>query len=50
MRKTVLGLLSRLLAHAASGQSGTEPIKVADLLKIKQIDGITLSRDGSFLP
>jgi len=46
MKKITLCLFSCLLAHAASAQSGTEPIKVTDLLKIKQIGSITLTRDG----
>ena len=46
MKKIILGLASFLLAHAASAQSGTEPVKVTDLLKIQQIGGITLTRDG----
>ena len=44
--KKLFCLVSCLLAHAASAQSGTEPIKVTDLLKIKQVGGITLTRDG----
>lgn len=46
MKKITLGLASFLLTHAASAQFGTEPIKVTDLLKIKQIGSITLTRDG----
>ncbi|MET4074167.1 S9 family peptidase [Hymenobacter sp. UYCo722] len=46
MKKITLCLFGCLLAHAASAQSGTEPIKVTDLLKIKQIGSITLTRDG----
>ena len=46
MKKIALCLFSLLLAPAASAQSGTEPIKVTDLLKIKQVGSITLTRDG----
>ena len=46
MKKITRCLFGCLLAHAASAQSGTEPIKVTDLLKIKQIGSITLTRDG----
>jgi len=46
MKKMTLGLVGYLVAHAASAQPGVEPIKVTDLLKIKQIGGITLTRDG----
>ena len=46
MKKITQCLFGCLLAHAASAQSGTETIKVTDLLKIKQIGSITLTRDG----
>ncbi|SFQ28432.1 S9 family peptidase [Hymenobacter arizonensis] len=46
MKIIALGLLCCLAANSASAQQGTEPIKVTDLLKIKQVGGITLSRDG----
>ena len=46
MKKITRCLFGCLLAHAASAQSGTEPIKVTDLLKIKQIGSITLTCDG----
>ena len=46
MKKTTLGLLCFLTAQAASAQQGPEAVKVTDLLKIKQIGGITLTRDG----
>lgn len=46
MKKTILGLLCLLVAPAASAQHSPEPIKVTDLLKIKQVGGITLTRDG----
>ena len=46
MKKITPCLFSLLLAHAASAQSGTESIKVTDLLKIKQVGSITLTRDG----
>ena len=46
MKRSTLGLLCCLAANAASAQQGTEPIKVTDLLKIKQVGNITLTRDG----
>lgn len=35
-----------LLAAPVFGQDGTEPIKATDLLKIKQLDDVTVSPDG----
>ena len=46
MKKTTLGLLCCLVARAAGAQHGPEPVKVTDLLKIKQVGAITLTRDG----
>ena len=46
MKRITLGLLCCLAANAASAQQGTESIKVTDLLKIKQVGNITLTRDG----
>jgi Tol biopolymer transport system component len=47
MKTIALLLLSCCLAASpAHAQQGTEPVKVTDLLKIKQVGGITLSRDG----
>ncbi|WP_426058301.1 S9 family peptidase [Hymenobacter sp. B1770] len=46
MKTIVLGLLCCLAANSASAQQGAEPIKITDLLKIKQVGGITLTRDG----
>ncbi|HEX8326386.1 MAG TPA: S9 family peptidase [Hymenobacter sp.] len=46
--KTIALILTSccLAASVASAQQGTEPVKVTDLLKIKQVGGITLTRDG----
>ena len=46
MKKITLCLLGCLVAHAAVAQRGPEPMKVTDLLKIKQVGNITLTRDG----
>ena len=46
MKKITLGLLGYFVAHVAVAQRGPEPIKVTDLLKIKQVGSITLTRDG----
>ena len=46
MKKTTLCLLGCLAAQAAVAQRGPEPVKVTDLLKIKQVGSITLTRDG----
>ncbi len=46
MKKTTLGLLCCLVARVAGAQHGPEPMKVTDLLKIKQMGSITLTRDG----
>ena len=46
MKKLLFGLLSCLLVGPASAQQGPELVKVTDLLKIKQIGGVTLTRDG----
>ena len=46
MKRSTLGLLCCLAANAASAQQGTEPIKVTDLLKIRQVGNIILTRDG----
>ncbi|WP_315818812.1 TolB family protein [Paraflavitalea speifideaquila] len=41
---SILFLLSTLTTQA---QQGNEPVKVTDMLKIKSLGGVTLSRDGS---
>ncbi|OGX89620.1 peptidase S9 [Hymenobacter lapidarius] len=46
MKKLLLGLLCCVAASPAYAQQGAEPVKVTDLLKIKQIGNITLTRDG----
>ncbi len=46
MKKITLGLLCCLAAQAAIAQHVPEPVKVTDLLKIKQVGSITLTRDG----
>jgi dipeptidyl aminopeptidase/acylaminoacyl peptidase len=41
---SILFLLSTLITQA---QQSNEPVKVSDMLKIKSLGGVTLSRDGS---
>lgn len=45
--KKILLLLVLFGARMVSAQNGTELIKVTDMLKIKQINSVTLSPDGS---
>ncbi|HEY4148754.1 MAG TPA: S9 family peptidase [Chitinophagaceae bacterium] len=47
MRKQVYLLFFFLPALALHAQTGKEPVKVTDMLKIKAISGVTLSTDGS---
>jgi len=44
---TVIGLW--LMALAAYGQEGSEPIRVTDLLRIRQLEDLTVSPDGRFV-
>lgn len=41
---SILFMLTALTTHARQGK---EPVKVTDMLKIKSLGGVTLSRDGS---
>jgi dipeptidyl aminopeptidase/acylaminoacyl peptidase len=45
MRKYLTAPLA-LLSTFAYGQSGNEPVKVTDMLKIQTLNGVTLSHDG----
>src|SRR5438552_1394751 len=47
MSKLLFTILMFLLASPAFSQNAKEPVKVTDMLKIKSINGINLSRDGS---
>ena len=47
MRKHCFWLLLLFIASDASSQTGKDPVKVTDMLKIKSISGVTLSNDGS---
>ncbi|MEO5684151.1 MAG: S9 family peptidase [Chitinophagaceae bacterium] len=47
MRKPVTTLFVLFLTACAWAQTGKEPVKVTDMLKIKSIGGVTLSSDGS---
>src|SRR5882724_4053678 len=47
MRKYVYLLLLAFPTLSGIAQTGKEPVKVTDMLKIKSISGITLSSDGS---
>jgi len=46
MKRITLSVLSGLLAYGASAQTGPDLVKVTDLLKIKQIGSVVMSRDG----
>jgi len=45
MRKYLTATLA-FLSLFTYGQSGSEPVKVTDMLKIQSLSGVTLSRDG----
>jgi dipeptidyl aminopeptidase/acylaminoacyl peptidase len=47
MQKTVSLLFSLLIVCFSIAQNGKEPVKVTDMLKIKSMAGITLSKDGT---
>ena len=47
MRKHCSWLFLLFIAFNALAQSGKEPVKVTDMLKIKSISGVTLTNDGS---
>ena len=47
MRKLSLLLLTIVLVQIAIAQNGTEPVMVTDMLKIKTVGNITLTKDGS---
>jgi dipeptidyl aminopeptidase/acylaminoacyl peptidase len=47
MSKTLLLILSCILSLASTAQQGTERMKVTDLLKIKTVSNISLTKDGS---
>ena len=47
MRKHYALCLLLFIVFNATAQTGKEPVKVTDMLKIKSINGITLSNDGS---
>src|SRR5450432_237269 len=47
MRKPATTLLLLFISVYCFAQNGKEPVKVTDMLKIKSINGVTLSNDGS---
>ena len=47
MRKLSLLLLTVVLVQVNVAQNGTEPVTVTDMLKIKTVGNITLTKDGS---
>ena len=47
MRKLILLLFVLPFALVAIAQNGKEPVKVTDMLKIKSVNGVNLSKDGS---
>jgi dipeptidyl aminopeptidase/acylaminoacyl peptidase len=47
MRKIILLLFVLPFALVAITQNGKEPVKVTDMLKIKSMNGVNLSKDGS---
>ncbi len=47
MPKLILVLLLVILFYGVEAQNGKELVKVTDMLKIKSIGGVTLSKDGS---
>jgi dipeptidyl aminopeptidase/acylaminoacyl peptidase len=47
MRKPATTLLLLFISVYSFAQNGKEPVKVTDMLKIKSINGVTLSNDGS---
>ncbi len=47
MRRILSALLILLLSHYAYAQNGKEPVKVTDMLRIRSINGVTLSKDAS---
>ncbi|MEP6746907.1 MAG: S9 family peptidase, partial [Bacteroidota bacterium] len=47
MQKPITAFFLFFISIYAVAQTGKEPVKVTDMLKIKSIGGITLSNDGS---
>src|SRR6185369_13178564 len=47
MKKIFPAILICFLSTTVVAQNGKEPVKVTDLLKVKSINGVTLSKDGS---
>jgi dipeptidyl aminopeptidase/acylaminoacyl peptidase len=47
MRKTAPVLFLLLISFTSFAQNGKDPVKVTDLLKIKSVNGLVLSKDGS---
>gem|GEM_PF-5638329 len=47
MRKLLLLLFILPITLLSTAQYGKEPVKVTDMLKIKSISGVNLSKDGS---
>jgi len=45
--RTLLSFSCLLIFSSSFSQNSKEPVKVTDLLKIKSINGVTLSKDGS---
>jgi dipeptidyl aminopeptidase/acylaminoacyl peptidase len=45
--KKILSLLALVSAHAAFAQFGNEPVRVTDMLKIKQLNSVTIHPDGT---
>jgi len=47
MRKPIVTFFILIIPACVFAQSGKEPVRVTDMLKIKSIGGLTLSNDGS---
>ena len=47
MKKLILVSISTFLFLLSWSQNGKDPVKVTDLLKIKTIGSVTLTKDGS---
>ena len=46
MKKLLLTSLLFIVTHYCFAQNGTQPMQVTDLMRVKQISGLTLSHDG----
>jgi dipeptidyl aminopeptidase/acylaminoacyl peptidase len=47
MKKTILYFLVLHIVMFSAAQNGKEPVKVTDMLKIRSVTGVNLSKDGS---